>query len=140
MLLSAPRIGSSPPRFFYVDSNDEIPKIMSAQLEGSLLAACRIRLKEWSPHSSFSFVRVIRTCFLASQCPCGGRSSCEQDTLTRHIFSCFTTLISMSHMTLAQDCCPHRVIHASCVVFVLTSLRLSTLHSSQSLSSSFSFP
>ena len=57
----------------------------------------------------------------------------------RHIFSCFTTLISTSHMTLAQDGCPHHVIHASCAVFVLISLRLSTLHSSPSLSSSVSF-
>ena len=39
----------------------------------------------------------------------------------------------MSHMTFAQDGCPHHVIHASCAVFVLTSLRLSTLHSSPSL-------
>ena len=28
--------------------------------------------------------------------------NCEQNTLTRHIFSCFTALISMSHVTLAQ--------------------------------------
>ena len=64
---------------------------------------------------------------------------CGQNTLTRHIFSCFTTLISKSHMTLAQDVCPHNVIHASCAVFVLISLRLQFLHSSPSLSSSFSF-
>ena len=44
---------------------------------------------------------------------------CEQHTLTRHFFSCFTTLISMSHVTLAQDGCPHHVIHASCAVCVL---------------------
>ena len=35
---------------------------------------------------------------------------------TRHIFSCFTAHISMSHTTLAQDVCPHHVIHASCAV------------------------
>ena len=29
-------------------------------------------------------------------------SNCEQNTLTRHIFSCFTAHISMSHVTLAQ--------------------------------------
>ena len=28
---------------------------------------------------------------------------CEQNTLTRHIFSCLHTLISMSHVTVAQD-------------------------------------
>ena len=64
---------------------------------------------------------------------------CEQNTLARLIFSCVTSLISMSHVTLAQDVCPHHVIRASCAVFVLTSLRLSTLHSSSSLSSSFFF-
>ena len=30
------------------------------------------------------------------------KESCEQNTLTRHIFSCFTAHISMSHVTLAQ--------------------------------------
>ena len=70
------------------------------------------------------------------------RTSCEQNTLTRHISSCFTSLVSMSHMTIGSRLkaqgCPHHVIHASCAVFVLFSLRLSTLHSSPSLSSSFS--
>ena len=61
--------------------------------------------------------------------------NCEQNTLTRHIFS---WMHALSHTTLGQ-CCPHHVIHASCAVFVLTSLRPSTLHSSRSLSSSFSF-
>ena len=51
-----------------------------------------------------------------SHCTCG---TCEQNTLTRHIFSCFTAHISMSHVTLAQDVCPHHVIHASCAVVVL---------------------
>ena len=41
---------------------------------------------------------------------------CEQNTLTRLIFSCFTAHISMWHVTLAQDVCPHHVIHASCAV------------------------
>ena len=41
---------------------------------------------------------------------------CEQNTLTRHIFSCFVALISMSHMTLAQDGCPHHFIHISCAL------------------------
>ena len=45
----------------------------------------------------------------------------------------------MSHVTLAQDGSLHHVIHASCAMCVLTSLRLTTLNSSQSLSSSFSF-
>ena len=62
---------------------------------------------------------------------------CEQNTLTRHIFSCFSALITMSHVTLAQGVV--RVIPSMCHVPVcLTSLRLSTLHSSQSLSSSTS--
>ena len=64
---------------------------------------------------------------------------CEQKTITRHIFSRLHALVTVSHTTLAQDVCPHHVIHASCAVAVLTSLRLSTLHSSLSLSSSFSF-
>ena len=29
-------------------------------------------------------------------------NTCEQNTLTRHIFSCFTAHISMSYVTLAQ--------------------------------------
>ena len=60
-------------------------------------------------------------------------ASCEQNTLTRPIFSCLHACFTVSPMTLAQDGCPRHVIH----VF-LTSLRLSTLHSSQSLSSSTS--
>ena len=63
------------------------------------------------------------------------RQFCEQNTLTRHIFSCLHAYLTVSHMTLAQDGCAHHVIHVSCAVCVLTSLRLSTLHSSQSLSS-----
>ena len=46
----------------------------------------------------------------------------------------------MSHTTLAHDGYSHHVIHASCEVFALISLRLSTLHSSPSLSSSFHSP
>ena len=68
-----------------------------------------------------------------------GLSHCEQNTFTRHIFSYLHALTTVSNTTLAQDGCPHHVIHVSCAVFVLTSLRLSTLHSSPSLSSSFSF-
>ena len=33
---------------------------------------------------------------------CRALRNCEQNTLTHHIFSCFTALISMSHVTLAQ--------------------------------------
>ena len=63
----------------------------------------------------------------------------EQNTLTRHIFSCFTAHISVSHVTLAQVSCAH-VIHVSFAwCCCLDILRLSTLHSSPSLSSSFSF-
>ena len=47
----------------------------------------------------------------------------------------FARMLTMSNMTLAQNGCPYHLIHASCAVFVLTSLRL--LHSLQSLSSSF---
>ena len=42
----------------------------------------------------------------------GGSYQCEQNTLTHHIFSCFTAHISMSHVTLAQVSCAH-VIHVS---------------------------
>ena len=51
--------------------------------------------------------------------PVCSHSTCEQNTLRRHIYSCFTAHISMSHVTLAQDVCPHHVIHASCAVVVL---------------------
>ena len=54
--------------------------------------------------------------------------SCKQNTLTRHIFSHLHALISMSRVTLAQDGCPHHVIHASCAAVVFDSLRLSILH------------
>ena len=39
-------------------------------------------------------------------------------------------VISMSHVTLAQDVCPHHVIHASCavVVLILFDSPLCTLH------------
>ena len=40
---------------------------------------------------------------------------CEQNTLTRHIFSCFSALITVSHVTLAQGLTAHHVIHVSCV-------------------------
>ena len=64
------------------------------------------------------------------------QESCKQNTLTRHIFSCFSALITVSHVTLAQGVM--RVIpsmsHAHCVV-VLIPLRLSISHSSHSLSS-----
>ena len=45
--------------------------------------------------------------------------------------------ISMSHVTQAQEFCPHHVIHASCAVVGL--ILFDSPHSSPSLSSSFSF-
>ena len=56
-------------------------------------------------------------------------SFCEQNTLTLHIFSCFSALITVSHVTLAQGSSAHHVIHASCAVvrFDLSS----TLHSAR---------
>ena len=41
---------------------------------------------------------------------------CEQNTLTRHIFSHLHALVTVSHTTLAQGC-PDHVIHASCAMF-----------------------
>ena len=49
----------------------------------------------------------------------------EQNTFTRHIFSCFSALITVSHVTLAQGVCARHPIHVSCAVFDLSS----TLHS-----------
>ena len=64
-------------------------------------------------------------------------SFCEQNTLTRHIFSCLHACLTVSHVTLAQGVV--RVIPSMFHPLVcLTSLRLSTLHSSQSLPSSSS--
>ena len=61
----------------------------------------------------------------------------EQNTLTRHIFSCLHACLTVSHVTLAQGVV--RVIPSMCHAPVcLISLRLSTLYSSQSLSSSTS--
>ena len=57
--------------------------------------------------------------------------------LTRHIFSCLHVCWTVSHVTLAQGVV--RVIPSmSHALVCLTSLRLSTLHSSRSLSSSTS--
>ena len=39
---------------------------------------------------------------------------CEQNTLTRHIFSCFSSLTIMSHTTLAQGVSARHIIHVSC--------------------------
>ena len=54
------------------------------------------------------------------------------------LFSHLHALITMSHTTLAQDVCPHHVIHASSavVVFIVFDTPFCTLHR---LSSSFSF-
>ena len=42
---------------------------------------------------------------------------CEQkNTFTCHILSCFTALISMLYVTLAEDGCPHHVFYASCAL------------------------
>ena len=38
----------------------------------------------------------------------------EQNTLTRHIFSCFSALITISHVTLAQGVGARHTIHVSC--------------------------
>ena len=56
---------------------------------------------------------------------------------TRHMFECFSALITMSHVTLAQGvvCVIPSMCHAP---VCLISLRLSILHSSQSLPSSTS--
>ena len=47
---------------------------------------------------------------------------CEQNTLTRHIFSCLSALMIMSHTTLAQGVSARHTIHVSCAcVFDLSS-------------------
>ena len=47
---------------------------------------------------------------------------CEQNTLTRHIFSCFSALMIMSHTTLAQGVSARHTIQVSCAcVFDLSS-------------------
>ena len=50
---------------------------------------------------------------------------CEQNTLTRHIFSCFSTLLKVSHVTLAQGVV--RVMSSMCHARVCLDLS-STLH------------
>ena len=53
---------------------------------------------------------------------------CQQNTLTRHIFSCFTALILMTHMTWLKFGCPRTSSHVSSACCVLLdSLRLSLL-------------
>ena len=62
---------------------------------------------------------------------------CEQNTLTRHFSRVCTQCLSMLHVTWAQGVCARHVIHVSCALCgCLIPLRLSTLHSSQSLPSS----
>ena len=62
---------------------------------------------------------------------------CEQNTLTRYIFACLHACLTVRHVTLAQGVV--RVIPSMCQALVcLSFLRLSTLHSSLSLSSSTS--
>ena len=66
-------------------------------------------------------------------------TTCEQNTLARHIFSCFTH----THCNVARDigsrCLAHVIHVSSACCCCLDTLRPSTLHSSPSLSSSFSF-
>ena len=52
---------------------------------------------------------------------------CEQNTLTRHIFSCFKALVSMSHVTFAQGVL--RARHPCIIRMLLLSWYSSTLHS-----------
>ena len=54
---------------------------------------------------------------------------CEQNTLTRHIFSCLRALLLMSHMTLAQGVSAGHTIHVSCACVFDLSLTLPS-HSS----------
>ena len=69
-----------------------------------------------------------------------GPFRCEQNTVTRHIFSCFTALISMSHVTVAQGVLrTSSHVSSACCCCCLDTLRPSTLQCSPSLSSSFSF-
>ena len=50
---------------------------------------------------------------------------CEQNTLTRHIFSCLHACFTVSHVTLDQGVTARHTIHVSCAcVFDL----ISTLH------------
>ena len=60
-------------------------------------------------------------------------STCEQITLTRHVFSSFSALITLSHVTLAQGVCARHVIHVSCAWLCVFDLPfdspLCTLHS-----------
>ena len=69
--------------------------------------------------------------------PTCSRITCEQNTPTRHIFSCLRACFMLSHTTLAQVFVRFMpsMFHA---LVCLTSLRLSTLHSSESLPSSTS--
>ena len=50
---------------------------------------------------------------------------CEQNTLTRHIFSCLHACLTVSHVTLAQGVSARHPIHVSCAcVFDLSHLLL----------------
>ena len=68
--------------------------------------------------------------------------NCEQNTLTRHIFSFLSALMIMSHTTLAQGVSARHTIHVSCPVCLISlrpSLRILHLSLPSSTSSSWSF-
>ena len=93
------------------------------------------RNSEWNFDKFFEF--VVARSFRTDSNYAATDGVCEQNTLTRHIFSCFSALITVSHVTLAQGVV--RVMSSMFHALVrLISLRLSILHSSQSLSSSTS--
>ena len=53
---------------------------------------------------------------------------CEQNTLTRHIFSCWSAVMAMSHTTLARGVGARHPIHAPCVFDLSLRPSLCTLH------------
>ena len=77
---------------------------------------------QWNENwwSSF-FCNLLYQCRLELMAICSTDGWCEQNTLTRHIFSCLCALV-MSHTTLAQGVSARHTIHVSCAcVFDLSS-------------------
>ena len=92
-----------------------------------VLDAYSSRNSEWDFDKIFLCCRKIVCSWQQSAATDG---VCDQNTLTRHILSHLHALITVSHTTLAQDGCPHHVIHASSavVVFILFDSPFCTLH------------
>ena len=82
----------------------------------------RITSKELAPIHSVRSGILQNACSTSPRSGCRFGEKCEQNTLTRHIFSCLRACLMMSHTILAQGVSARHTIHVSCAcVFDLSS-------------------